>query len=195
MKRGGHRPHRAKAARRRRPGARPGRRDRRSGPTSSSAATAATPPSATRPASQVDDFGVPIDVLWFRIAEQPDDPRQSLGRVSYGNDPGHCIDRGDYWQCAFVIRQGRLRRRSSAGPASLPRRASCALAPFLADRVDELDDWDHVKLLTVAVNRLAQLVPPRPPLHRRRRPRHVARRRRRHQPRDPGRRRHRQPPR
>ena len=97
------------------------------------------------------------------------------------------LDRGDYWQCAFVIPQG---RRSTAlratGLDGVPRRHR-RLAPFLRDRVDELRDWDDVKLLTVAVDRLRQWYRPGPAVHRRRGARDVAGRRRRHQPGDPGR--------
>jgi 2-polyprenyl-6-methoxyphenol hydroxylase-like FAD-dependent oxidoreductase len=63
------------------------------------------------------------------------------------------LDRGDYWQCAFVIRKGGYDEVRARGLDSL-RADLVRLAPFLRDRVGELRDWDDVKLLTVAVDRL-----------------------------------------
>ena len=67
------------------------------------------------------------------------------------------LDRGDYWQCAFVIPKGALEEPRAPGHA---RRSAtqivAARAAFSRDRVDELRSWDEVKLLTVAVDRLAR---------------------------------------
>jgi 2-polyprenyl-6-methoxyphenol hydroxylase-like FAD-dependent oxidoreductase len=100
------------------------------------------------------DLGAPMDVLWMRLSQRPGDPKESMGRF----DPGHVfvmIDRGDYWQCAFVIPKGGFdevkRRGLDAFRADVAR-----VAPFLRDRVSEIADWDHVKLLTVAVNRVRE---------------------------------------
>jgi 2-polyprenyl-6-methoxyphenol hydroxylase-like FAD-dependent oxidoreductase len=102
----------------------------------------------------VEDLGAPIDVLWFRVARDPAGLDSSLARVV----PGHfvvTIDRGDYWQCAFVIPKG--------GAAELQRqdievfRAQVvATAPVLAPHIGDVRSWDDVKLLTVAVDRLTQ---------------------------------------
>jgi 2-polyprenyl-6-methoxyphenol hydroxylase-like FAD-dependent oxidoreductase len=97
-------------------------------------------------------FGAPIDVLWFRLPRRASDPVQTFGRLA----AGHLlvlIDRGAYWQIAYVIPKdtgGALRA------AGLPRfRASvAALVPFLADRVEELAGWEDVRMLRVQVNRL-----------------------------------------
>ena len=64
------------------------------------------------------------------------------------------LDRGDYWQCAYRHPQGRLRRAATRAGLGAFRDDIVELAPFLADRVGELSDWDDVKLLTVAVDRL-----------------------------------------
>jgi 2-polyprenyl-6-methoxyphenol hydroxylase-like FAD-dependent oxidoreductase len=101
---------------------------------------------------EVMDIGAPIDVLWLRLSRRNDDPPQTLGRV----DPGRLLvmlNRGSYWQCAFVIRKGGFDDVRAAG---LPRfRETIArLAPYLSDRVGELADWDDIKLLTVTVDRL-----------------------------------------
>jgi 2-polyprenyl-6-methoxyphenol hydroxylase-like FAD-dependent oxidoreductase len=97
-------------------------------------------------------FGAPIDVLWFRLPRRPSDPRQAFGRLA----AGHLlvlIDRGAYWQIAYVIAKDAAEALRAAG---LPRfRASVAgLVPFLADRVEELAGWEDVRTLRVQVNRL-----------------------------------------
>jgi 2-polyprenyl-6-methoxyphenol hydroxylase-like FAD-dependent oxidoreductase len=63
------------------------------------------------------------------------------------------IDRGEYWQCAFLIRKGAIEETKRAGLPAF-RQSVARLMPAFADRVDDLKDWDQVKLLTVAVNRL-----------------------------------------
>jgi 2-polyprenyl-6-methoxyphenol hydroxylase-like FAD-dependent oxidoreductase len=101
---------------------------------------------------QVRDLGSPIDVLWFRLSRRPADPGTLLARLNYGRMLVS-IDRGDYWQCAFVIRKGGYDEVRGRGLEAL--RASVAkIAPFLGDRLDEISDWEQVKLLTVQVNRL-----------------------------------------
>ena len=105
----------------------------------------------------VDDFGVPIDVLWMRLSRRPDDPAQVLGNIR----DGHVfvmLQRGDYWQCAFVIPNGgyeELRRDGRDGIDRF-RQTIAAIVPFLADRVGELEDWDAIKLLTVKIDRLRE---------------------------------------
>ena len=75
-----------------------------------------------------------------------------LGRINYGRMLV-TLDRGDYWQCAFVIRKGGYEDVRGRGLEAL--RADIAkVAPHLTDRLDEIADWDQVKLLTVQVNRL-----------------------------------------
>jgi 2-polyprenyl-6-methoxyphenol hydroxylase-like FAD-dependent oxidoreductase len=102
----------------------------------------------------VDDFGAPMDVLWMRLTRKPDDPNEALGRAA----PGRLLvtlDRGDYWQCAYVIPKGGFDEVQKRGLDWL-RNDIAEVAPFLRDRVAELTDWDHVKLLTVTVDRLRQ---------------------------------------
>jgi 2-polyprenyl-6-methoxyphenol hydroxylase-like FAD-dependent oxidoreductase len=98
------------------------------------------------------EFGVPIDVLWFRLPRRPGDPPQSFGRLA----AGHLlvlIDRGAYWQIAYLIPKAAADQLQRAGLDRL--RASLAeLLPFLADRVDELDSWEQVRTLRVQVDRL-----------------------------------------
>jgi 2-polyprenyl-6-methoxyphenol hydroxylase-like FAD-dependent oxidoreductase len=101
---------------------------------------------------EVEDLGAPMDVLWFRLSKRSDDQGQVLGRISGGRIMV-MLDRGDYWQCGFVIRKGGHDAVRTAGLDAF-RRSIAELAPFAADRVTEITDWDQVKLLTVAVDRL-----------------------------------------
>jgi len=100
------------------------------------------------------DLGAPIDVLWLRLPQLPSDPKQSLGRFDAGRVLV-MVDRGDYWQCAYVIPKGRFAELQARGLAAF-RADLVRLAPFLHDRVDALADWNDVKLLTVRVDRLAR---------------------------------------
>ena len=100
----------------------------------------------------VQDFGAPMDVLWFALSRREGDPEGLQGRLDSGRLVA-MIDRGDYWQCGYVIAKGaadRVRENGlSAFQADLAR-----LVPFIADRVAEIRSWDQVKLLTVRVDRL-----------------------------------------
>ncbi len=100
----------------------------------------------------VDDLGAPIDVLWMRLPRHADDAGAALGRFN----AGHILvmlDRGDYWQCAYVIAKGGFDDLRQRGLPAL-RESIVAVAPMLRDRIDALRDWDDVKLLTVSVDRL-----------------------------------------
>ena len=103
---------------------------------------------------QVNDLGAPMDVLWFGLSRRPTDPETSMGRFDVGRI-FITLNRGDYWQCGFVIPKGTIEQIRGKGLPAF--RASIAqLAPFAVDRVEELRDWDAIKLLTVKVDRLTQ---------------------------------------
>lgn len=100
----------------------------------------------------VRDLGAPMDVLWLRLPRHATDPAAVLGHVAVG----HLlvlINRGDYWQCAFVVPKGGYDAVRDAGLEAF-RAALVRTAPLLAGRVDGLDSWDSVKVLSVAVDRL-----------------------------------------
>jgi 2-polyprenyl-6-methoxyphenol hydroxylase-like FAD-dependent oxidoreductase len=99
-------------------------------------------------------FGAPMDVLWFRISRRESDPENGLGRITAGRILAF-IDRGDYWQIACVIPKGSAERERVRGIDAF-RDSLARLAPFLADRVGELESWDDLSLLTVQVDRLAR---------------------------------------
>src|SRR5271166_2956572 len=98
------------------------------------------------------DIGAPMDVLWMRLSRRSNDPGQTLGRIDTGRILV-MLNRGDYWQCAFVIPKGGFDQIRQSGMASL-REEIAHLAPYLRDRTAELADWSDVKLLSVAVDRL-----------------------------------------
>jgi 2-polyprenyl-6-methoxyphenol hydroxylase-like FAD-dependent oxidoreductase len=102
----------------------------------------------------VEDIGAPIDVLWFRVGRDPAETDSSLARVA----PGHfvvTIDRGDYWQCAFIIAKGGAEALKRASIESF-RAEVVATAPLLAAHIGDVRSWDDVKLLTVSVDRLTR---------------------------------------
>ena len=106
-----------------------------------------------RAGMKVEDLGAPMDVLWFRIPHRKNDPSVSMGRFDAGRI-FVLIDRGDYWQCAYVIPKGRIEDVRRAGIETF-RAGLAQSVPVFADRVGEIADWDQIKLLTVAVDRLA----------------------------------------
>jgi 2-polyprenyl-6-methoxyphenol hydroxylase-like FAD-dependent oxidoreductase len=101
---------------------------------------------------EIQEFGVPIDVLWFRISRKSGDPDQVLGNVNYGKML-ILINRGDYFQAGVIIPKGSFEGIKEDGLDAF-RETIMSIAPYLGDRLNELDDWDQIKLLTVQINRL-----------------------------------------
>jgi 2-polyprenyl-6-methoxyphenol hydroxylase-like FAD-dependent oxidoreductase len=101
---------------------------------------------------EVIDRGVPIDVLWFRLSRHTDDPEQLLGNLNYGKALV-LINRGDYFQAGLLIQKGSFQETQGRGLEEFRHRVR-EIAPYLGDRVDELKDWEQIKLLTVQINRL-----------------------------------------
>lgn len=100
------------------------------------------------------EFGAPIDVLWMRISKRPYDPEQTFGFFRHGKLLV-LLDRGDYWQCGFVIPKGGFDEIKARGLPQFQNEI-VSFAGFLRDRVTELDDWSKIKLLTVQINRLRE---------------------------------------
>jgi 2-polyprenyl-6-methoxyphenol hydroxylase-like FAD-dependent oxidoreductase len=101
---------------------------------------------------EVEDIGAPMDVLWMRLSKRLGDGGQLMGRIL----PGRLfvmIDRGDYWQCAYVIPKGGFDAVRAKGLEAF-RQSLVEINPALADRVQELASWDDIKLLTVVIDRL-----------------------------------------
>ena len=101
---------------------------------------------------QSEDYGAPMDVLWFRVSHKAGDSVDTFGHIEAGKLMV-MFDRGDYWQCAYVIPKGGIERMKSEGLEAFRARV-VEMSPFLSDRVGELKTWDDVKLLSVTVDRL-----------------------------------------
>jgi 2-polyprenyl-6-methoxyphenol hydroxylase-like FAD-dependent oxidoreductase len=103
-------------------------------------------------ALRVDERGAPMDVLWFRLSRLATDSAEPLGCFDTGRIL-IMINRGEYWQCGYVIAKGSLDDLRQRGLDEF-RAAVGRLEPLISDRVSELRDWDDIKLLTVQVDRL-----------------------------------------
>jgi 2-polyprenyl-6-methoxyphenol hydroxylase-like FAD-dependent oxidoreductase len=101
---------------------------------------------------EVDEIGAPMDVLWFRLSRSSGDPEETMARLGVGHFLV-MLNRGDYWQCGFVIAKGDAEKVRQRGLFAF-RRDVVELASFVKDRVEALNDWDAIKLLTVAIDRL-----------------------------------------
>jgi 2-polyprenyl-6-methoxyphenol hydroxylase-like FAD-dependent oxidoreductase len=103
---------------------------------------------------EVQDLGAPIDVLWFGLSRQPGDSPDTLARFDSGSILV-MLNRGDYWQCAFVIAKGSLEALRESGLDAFRARIG-ALMRVAGERMGQIRSWDDVKLLTVQVNRLRE---------------------------------------
>jgi 2-polyprenyl-6-methoxyphenol hydroxylase-like FAD-dependent oxidoreductase len=103
---------------------------------------------------EVIDLGAPIDVLWMRLSRQVSDGVAVLGRIR-GGKVLVTLNRGDYWQCAYVIPKGQAQVIQQEGLPAF-REAIANVVPFLRERTEELKNWDDIKLLTVKVDHLRQ---------------------------------------
>ena len=101
---------------------------------------------------QVKEYGAPMDVLWFRLSRTVEDPITSMGRFDSGRI-FIALNRGDYWQCGYVIAKGQFEEMRRQSLESF-RAAIVKLAPYLIDSVQELRGWEDLRLLTVRVDRL-----------------------------------------
>ncbi|CUX33182.1 MULTISPECIES: FAD-dependent oxidoreductase [Agrobacterium] len=101
---------------------------------------------------EVQRFGIPTEVLWLRLSKQPDDPAETMGHA--GSRQGFVmINRGDYWQCGYVVRKGFFADIKLEGIEAFRDRVA-EICPFPRERLDEIKSWDDVHLLTVRIDRL-----------------------------------------
>lgn len=87
----------------------------------------------------VENFGAPMDVLWFRLSRHAGDPGAPMGRFESGQI-FIMLSRGDYWQCGYVIPKGAITQIHEAGLPAF-RNNVAVVAPFAADRLQELQNW------------------------------------------------------
>lgn len=103
-------------------------------------------------------FGSPRDVLWFRLDKHPDDPHWGMGHKGPKQN-FIVIDRGDYWQCGYTIQKGQFEALQQAGLEAF-KTTMAQVAPFSAERMAEVDEWDKLKLLSIRIDRLDQWMKP-----------------------------------
>ncbi|MGA8422172.1 MAG: FAD-dependent oxidoreductase [Pseudolabrys sp.] len=106
----------------------------------------------TKAGLKSDDYGAPMDVMWFRLSHWPGDSEETVGHIESGRMMV-MLNRNDYWQCAYVIPKGTAEEVRSAGLDKF-RQVIADMSPFVRDRLGEIESWGQVKLLTVAVDRL-----------------------------------------
>ena len=101
-------------------------------------------------------FGAPMDVLWFRLSKSPAGAGPSFGgagRITRGRMLVR-LDRGDYWQCAYLVPKGGYAALHAAGWESF--RADLARLLPAGAPLDALRSWDDVRVLSVRVDRLTR---------------------------------------
>jgi 2-polyprenyl-6-methoxyphenol hydroxylase-like FAD-dependent oxidoreductase len=101
---------------------------------------------------EVIETGPPIDALWFRLPRREEDPEETSGYIGAGRVLV-LINRGDYWQTAYVIPKGADRRVRETGLEAF-RKSIGEAVPYVAERTGELKDWEQVKLLSVQIDHL-----------------------------------------
>jgi 2-polyprenyl-6-methoxyphenol hydroxylase-like FAD-dependent oxidoreductase len=103
---------------------------------------------------KIERFGSPTEVLWMRLSKKPGDPTETMGHA--GPQQGFVlIDRGDYWQCGYVVRKGFFAEIKEKGLEAFRDRVS-EVSPLPRERLAEINSWDDVSLLTVRIDRLKQ---------------------------------------
>jgi 2-polyprenyl-6-methoxyphenol hydroxylase-like FAD-dependent oxidoreductase len=107
---------------------------------------------------EVEEIGAPMDVLWFRAGRQANETESLFARIGTG-EMLVTFDRGDYWQCAYVIAKGQYDAVKARGLDAF-RSDVIGMAPILASGMSDVKTWDDVKPLTVAINRLKRWTRP-----------------------------------
>lgn len=103
---------------------------------------------------EIQRFGTPTEVLWMKLSKQPGDPDETMGHA--GPQQGFVlIDRGEYWQCGFVVRRGEFSEIKANGLDAFCKQVA-RVSPLPEERLSELKSWDDVQLLTVRIDRLRQ---------------------------------------
>jgi 2-polyprenyl-6-methoxyphenol hydroxylase-like FAD-dependent oxidoreductase len=106
----------------------------------------------------VEEIGAPMDVLWFRAGKSANENESVFARIGTGKMMV-TFDRGDYWQCAYVIPKGQYGAVKAAGLDAF-RDNIVSMVPILKSGMADVKRWDDVKLLTVAINRLKRWTQP-----------------------------------
>ena len=107
---------------------------------------------------EVMEIGAPMDVLWFRAGKRANESESLFARIEAGKMMV-TFDRGDYWQCAYVIAKGQYDSVKARGLDAF-RNEVIGMAPILTSGISDVKTWEDVKLLTVAINRLKRWTRP-----------------------------------
>jgi 2-polyprenyl-6-methoxyphenol hydroxylase-like FAD-dependent oxidoreductase len=107
---------------------------------------------------ELEEIGAPMDVLWFRAGKRTNESESVFARVETGKMMV-TFDRGDYWQCAYVIAKGQYEAVKARGLDVFLDDVT-RMAPILKPGVADVKSWDDVKLLTVAIDRLKRWTRP-----------------------------------
>ncbi|MBR7653139.1 FAD-dependent oxidoreductase [Brucella oryzae] len=106
----------------------------------------------TKAGLEVESFGSPSEILWMKLSHAPNDPPYTMGHG--GPRQGFImVDRGDYWQCGYVLRKQTFAEVKQKG-LDVFREAVAKASPLPADRMDEIRTWEDVHLLSVRIDRL-----------------------------------------
>jgi 2-polyprenyl-6-methoxyphenol hydroxylase-like FAD-dependent oxidoreductase len=105
----------------------------------------------------LEDLGAPIDVFWFAVPKPQQGSTTDEGALRGSIRGNHLIvqiDRGDYWQCAYVIAKGSADAVKARGIEAF-RQDVRDTAPELPNLEAALPDFDKIKLLSVSLDRLS----------------------------------------
>ncbi|MDQ3667271.1 MAG: FAD-dependent oxidoreductase [Acidobacteriota bacterium] len=94
----------------------------------------------------------PMDILWFRMPRKPEDPEGVLGYLGRGHGLV-LFDRLKEWQTGFIIIKGSYSQIRAAGLEALRKEIAALLTAF-PDRIEHLQDWKQVSVLSVESSRV-----------------------------------------
>nr|WP_313012237.1 FAD-dependent oxidoreductase [Brucella intermedia] len=106
----------------------------------------------TKAGMEIESFGSPSEILWMKLSHLPDDPPYTMGHGGPRQE-FVMIDRGDSWQCGYVLRKQTFAEVKQKGLDAF-REAVAKVSPLPPDRMDEIHTWDDVHLLSVRIDRL-----------------------------------------
>ncbi|MEH2306353.1 FAD-dependent oxidoreductase [Nostoc sp.] len=101
----------------------------------------------------------PMDILWFRLPRQPEDPEGGMGRFGQGKIIA-MLDRGDEWQVAYVIPKGGYQKLRAEGLEEL-KKSVVEVVPEFQQRIQNLHDWSQIAFLSVESSRVKRWYHPR----------------------------------
>ncbi|HEY1293011.1 MAG TPA: FAD-dependent oxidoreductase [Chloroflexota bacterium] len=101
----------------------------------------------------LDVIAQPTDILWLTLPRDANDPLRARGLYP---QPGRMVvifERPGTWQIGYAFPKGGYQALRAAGIDAL-RSSIVELAPWLADRVQHLQDWTQTSMLSVEAGRV-----------------------------------------